>query len=234
MVVVVVDVGRYLRYKNYLKSVDVDMEINSFIFHTMVINQQGEGKDLFLTADIVKHYTEDISVFDDLLNYVFLKPHYLKHIENIYSNCKLNKEVFSDDYSILSSVSDIKDAERGIMYFNDMEKWFNSRGMDITKPSPECIDIVNNTRKAGLLMKGSCHRFMSVDVKIRELFQIICVPRLYLIPDSDYSKVRNWLILVTFFDCYGNELLTIPIEDLWKYCGLYDTFEKALPLIKDL
>lgn len=229
-----VDDLRVNRFNDYVSRCDSDVDIKEFVFHTFVINQQGTGKDLFLNAVISYHYSFDKSLFDDILCNMLMRPHYKKHLDNIYSNCKLNKEVFSDDYYFIEKVSDVRDANRGFMYFNDMEKWFNSRGMDMTKPSPVCIDIVNNTRKEGILMGGSAHRFMSVDVKIRELFQLICKPDMFLKPECDWRKLSSWVVVVNLYDCYGCLLLSFPVEDLWKYCGLYDTFEKALPLVNDL
>lgn len=225
---------RLVRFDEYLNKCDKDVEIKEFIYHTLVINQQGTGKDLLLNAENSYHYVYDRSLFHNVLTYVFRKPHYVKHINNIYSNSKLNCDVFGDDYYYMETVSDVKDAKDGIMYFNDMEGWFNSRGMDMTKPSPALIGLVNNTRKERVLMDGSAHRFMSVDVKVRELFQVICVPDMVLKPNCDYHKLSSWIVMVSLYDCYGNMLLSFPIEDLWKYCGLYDTFEKALPLKYDL
>lgn len=228
------DIARLLRFEEYLKSCNPDMDMDEFIFNILVVNNVGSGKDLLLNADISYHYVNDECLFHDILFYVLRRPNYMRRVNNVYASCKLNRDVYGDDYYLLSSIKDVRDAIDGLVYVNDGEKWFNSRGFSFTKPTPELIDIVNNKRKDGILLKMSAHRFMSIDVKIRELFQLIIVPDIFLKPDCDYRKVSSYVVLCKLLDINGNELFTFSLSDLWKYCGLYDTREKAVPVVNDL
>lgn len=218
------------RLDAYLETIDWDMQKLPDILHTFFINFQGSGKDILINADIFHMYFYKKSIFDDVYKLMLNRPNYVSRIDNIYANCDLNKEVFGDDFTRIDTVSDIKDCEDGVIYFNDCERWFNSRGFSLVRADAELLDLVNNTRKAGCMMRASAHRFMSIDVKLRDLIPVWIMPDMYCVGDS--KKLKDYVIVYKVIRSNGKLLCMNKLKDLPKYCGLYDTLEKTLPLTK--
>lgn len=221
------------RIKEYLASIDWDMEINPFIFHLNTVNWNGSGKDLMLNADIFELYTSGKSLFDEIIRFVFNRPYYYTDIEGIYANCKMNS-VFGDDYYRVKSYQDIKDAENGVLYLHDCEVYFNSLGMNMRSEDGKLIKFINNKRKDNIIFRMSLHRFMSIHVRVRELIPCWIIPDLFLVPNMNEKRMNDYVVKYRVCDCDGFTLFENILEGLPKYAKLYDTLEKADILSKDL
>lgn len=219
--------ARKARSGVYESGVDFDMSFYPFIFHLGVINWNGSGKDLLINADIYKMYVDGVSIFDDVIKFVFNRPFYKSDIKNIYSNARLNCEVYGDDYYLVRTRRDVGDCVDGVLYLHDAERYLNSIGLNLRGEDKDLIDFVNNKRKDGIIFRLSLHHFESIHIRVRELIPCWVKPDLFLLDSSDSSKASNYVIKYKVCDFSGNVLFVNTLSDLALYCGLYDTLEKA-------
>lgn len=218
---------RIQRKKLYEQSLVKNIDIKPFYFHISFVNWQGSGKDLLINADLYSMYFDKRSIFDDIIRLIFKRYYYCSEIRNLYANCKLNKEVFGDDYYLVKSKQDILDSHDGILYLHDAELYFKNIGMNMRTDSNDIIQFINNKRKDKISLRLSMHRFMSIHVRVRELIPMWVKPDMYCDDLRDYSKLNNYQIFYKVYDCDGNKLCINKLGELYKYCRLYDTDEKA-------
>lgn len=225
--------SRKVRLNNYIDSIDWNIDKLPDIIHTFCVNWQGSGKDIYLNADIFSMYFYGKSIIDFVYSKMLNRPNYVSKIVNLYANCDLNKEVYGDDYTRIDKVKEIKDCSDGVLYLNDGDRWFNSRGYSLLRADEELLSIVDNARKDGLILRSSVHRYMNIDVKLRKLVPVWVFPDLLLRPNSDMRKLNNYLILAKIVNSVGKMLCNYPVDDLPLYVGLYNTLEKSLPISKE-
>lgn len=229
-----VELDRLKRYNVYMKNINWDMDKFPDVLHIITVNFQGSGKDILTNADIFELYFKNRSIFDLVITKILNRPHYKRKISNVYANCDLNKEVYGNDFTRIDSIKDIEACRDGVIYFNDIEGWFNSRGYSLVRADKELLDIVNNIRKDGCLIRGSAHRYMSIDVKLRSLVPLWIFPDIYLKSSKvDMSKMNSWKIIYKVRNGDGKVIFNDKLNDLPIYCGLYNTLEKCKPLVKN-
>ncbi len=174
------------------------------IKHTLVFGKQGSGKDLLIVGWLYRAQLEG---------------------KVIYSNSPLEFP-----HKSIDSVSDVEEARDGILYLHDMDLIFNSRDFKNNSDSKNgLLELVNNMRKHGLSLYGSCHRPKSIDVKVRTLVNYWINPRMVRVGD-DPSNLWHYNIIYDVFDEFGLFSHSAVAKDLPVYAGLYNTYDcvKAL------
>lgn len=177
------------------------------IEHRMVYGKQGCGKDLLIVAWL----------------YWLVK----ETQKTIYSNSPL-----SFTYKPIRTVKDIEDARNGVLYLHDMDLLFNSRDFILKRNQSKqesLLELVNNMRKHGLQLIGSCHRPRNIDVKLRTLISYWINPRLVRVGPDD-TNLWHYVIYYDVMDEYGKYLYSAKMGDLPVYADKYDTYDcvKAL------
>lgn len=218
---------RKYRCQKYLTGVDSNIKMNPFYFHICVVNWQGSGKDLLINADIFNMYFKGKSIFDDIISLVFKRPYYKKDIENIYSNCKLNKDVFEDDYYLISNKKDVLEAHDGVLYLHDAELYFKNIGMNMRSENNDMIKFINDKRKDRIFFRMSLHRFLSIHVRVRELLHMWIKPDIFYGGLKEKYYMKDFVINYRVYTCDGRRLCSNVLTNLYEYSGLYDTEEKA-------
>lgn len=203
--------------------------IKKFLPHVIGVGKQGTGKDVLLVSDIKKMITEGKSIFEHFYSmdgYYY----YENRPKRVYSNMSLKM-----DYIPLKTVKDVETASDGILYISDLDLWFNSRGFLTKKDNPELLRLVNDMRKRGLQLRGSCHRVNSIDVKLRTLIHFWFEPKMVLI-GKDPSKRSSYGVSYTFYDAYRSELGNgfLDSESYKENTEFYDTDEEVKELEKTL
>jgi len=152
---------------------------------------------------------------------------YLKKGLQVYSNYKINWE--GDNLHYWLDTKDLRDVENGIIIMDEAHVYFNSRRWD--NLSTDMQRKLQQHRKEGLHIWGSCQHEARIDVVFRELvssfyqckkmitsrenakkpFGLICVSQYY--PEDLKSQDKK---------AFSRKYYTIKK----KYCEAYNTLEK--------
>lgn len=178
---------------------------NDDIKHIIIFGKQGKGKDLFAVSYLADHINK----------------------RKVYSNSPLKFPYYG-----VHSIRDIELARDGYLYLHDMDLIFNSRDFILKRNQDKqegLLEIVNNMRKHGLSLIGTCHRQKSIDVKVRSLINYWIQTDLVLIGDDD-TNMYDYVIKFDVWDEYGNFIYSGTVSNLPKYAVMYDTDDCVKPL----
>lgn len=198
--------------------------------HVLFFQQQGKYKDISIVKDIYDHCKNKVSIFEPFL-FMESQFNYCRDIKHVFSNCWLDDSFFPGVERI-NSIEQVDTLRDGVLFIHDLERLFNSRGSLTDKDMNVLVDMVNNARKHRIMIRGSCHREMSIDVKLRSLACLWVSPEPY--PVGDYWIMNDYRIILTVFNNWSVKPIgVLPLNDLYAYADLYDTVEesKALPRV---
>jgi hypothetical protein len=173
--------------------------------------------------DIYDHCKEGVSLFEP---YFFKESlfNYQRIIKHVFSNVWLDERYFPS-FEKIESIEQVDSLRDGILYLSDIERLFNSRGSLTDKQMNELIDIVDNAGKHQIQVRGSSHRSMSVDVKIRTIVNLWVEPEPY--PVGDYGKLENYVVCLRVYDGEMHKLGRFAVDELNRYANLYNTNEES-------
>lgn len=197
--------------------------------HVLMVGKQRSCKDIVLVKDIFTHVRDKRSIFDLWFEKEFLDL-YERNVNRVFANCWLDDSYFPGDVSFefVDSIEQIDGLRDGILYLHDLEMIFNSRGKFSDKDMLALLEIVNNAGKHRVMIRGSCHRNMSVDVKLRSLINLWCEP----VPYHTDNSLNSYTVALNIFDCDLVRVGFDVVDGLHRFASLYDTNEESVLLKK--
>jgi len=192
--------------------------------HVLFTGKQRTCKDIIIVKDIFSHVRDGVSLFDIWFQIEHLDL-YERKIRNVFSNCWLDDSYFPSDvnFEVVSDVGMIDDLRDGILYLTDVEMLFNSRGRFSDKDMVALLEIVNNAGKHRVQIRGSCHRDMSVDVKLRSLINLWVSP----IPYHGDNTLNSYTVACEIYDSDLKKIGFDVVDGLHRVAPLYNTNEES-------
>lgn len=197
-----------------------DVECKSCYPHVLFFNKQRTFKDFVLVKDIFDHVRKKESIFDNWFKMEYCE-YYERDIRNVYANCWLDSSYFPSGvkFEVVDSVEQVDGLRDGILYLHDIEMIFNSRGKLSDKDMIQLLKIVNNAGKHRVQIRGSCHRDMSVDVKLRSLINLWVKP----VPYHSSRWLSSYTISLNIYGSDGEKIGFDCVDGLHRYASLFDT-----------
>ena len=124
-----------------------------------------------------------------------------------------------------------------MLYFHDLGRVFNSRDYkkSDSRYGNERRDLVNNLRKTGVQLIGTCHREMEVDIDIRMIIDFFVYPKYRNINDKNNMEddvvVCKWYDVPDHKDTDSKPVMTTYFTKPHRYAEMYNTLEKVKSLL---
>jgi hypothetical protein len=206
------------------------VHMNECYPHVLFYAQPGKFKDISIVKDIFDHCRTGESIFEPFFfNQSF--QNYCRKPKNVFANCWLDEQYLPDDihFEQINSLEQVDTLRDGFVFLHDLEKLFNSRGSLNDKEMNTLIDMVDSFRKHKNMLRGSCHREMSVDVKIRSIITLWVEPDPQCI--DDYRIMNNYIVpLNIYYPRSSKPDAVLPIDNLQAYANLYNTLSESYKL----
>jgi len=123
-----------------------------------------------------------------------------------------------------------------LLYFHDVGRIFNSRDYKKSDGPRGNIrrDLVNNLRKSGVQLIGTCHREMEVDIDIRMIIDYFVYPKFRNKGDAD--NMEDDIIILKWYDFPDHEKEDKPLFTTYyshpeRYAVMYNTLEKVKSIV---
>jgi len=187
------------------------------VLHVLIVGKQGKYKDITAVRMCSKGQDEEK--------------------KKIFSNQDL-----SFPHNRINTFDDLLNIEGdnwnpSILYFHDLGRIFNSRDYKKSDTSKGNFrrDLVNNLRKSGVQLIGTCHREMEVDIDIRMIIDYFVYPKFRNIANKE--NMEDDIVICRWYDTPDHQdkevkpVFTTYFAHPERYAVMYNTLEKVKSII---